>query len=199
MARTLFDAQGNVQIVSSTVGYDMAQWTDAGDTPQAVLENPAAYVWSSQFNAFVAAPAPPINPPAWQSCINFHADATASITLAALPLAPGFLAGSNRNIEKIDMALFTQACLRARVMTAGASGSKLVAVQASSLQTAIGSYSDLGVTAVEAAISAAGIADSGWINLAQVAIGNGRFVTIRQEGGNGVASPALGRVTLWLR
>ena len=199
MPKTLFDAQGNVQIVSSTDGYDMGVWTNAGDTPQAVLDSPSGYAWSTQFNAFVPVAPPPVDPPDWQVCVNFHADATANLTLTNLASAAGFLAGSNRNIELIDMARFTQACLRARVLTAGTASSKLSAVYASSLQATVGVYSDLGVTPIEASMSSVGIANSGWIDLAPAAIADGRFVTIKQQGGDGVADPALGRVTLWLR
>lgn len=165
--------------------------------PQSAIEGKTT--WDQAVKGWVDVPEPEPAPSLRPIPLPFHSDGGANLTLTNQAAAAQFLANSNRNIEKLDLSLFREARLIARVVTAGAAAAKLTAAWAASFSTSIGNFADLGVSEIAAPMNAAGVADSGWIAIAAAAIGDDRFVTIKQSGGDGAADPALGRVTLWLR
>jgi len=133
--------------------------------------------------------------------VAIHSDASANITLTNQVSTVQFLANSNRNITRVDLTGFTQIRLVARVITGSASvnSPKIYLRYATSFSTNTASYLQLGESAeVEASLVTAGMADSGWVNIAPGAIGD-IFLTCLQSGGDGVADPALGMVNVQMR
>ena len=129
--------------------------------------------------------------------LPFHADATANITLTNQANAEQFLGNSNRNIQKADLTSYTQVRLTARVITASASvnSPRLYVEYYTSFTTTVGTFIAIGASAANASLSAAGLVDSGWINLVTGAKAD-IFITVLQNGGDGAADPALGPVTV---
>jgi hypothetical protein len=132
--------------------------------------------------------------------IPFHADATASITLTNQANSEGFLASNNRNIQRFDLTGFTQAKLVSRVVTASASvnSPRLELQYATSFTVTVGSYLDIAASPLSLSLSAAGVIDTGWVNLVAGAKAN-VYLTVTQNGGDGVADPALGPVTAYFK
>lgn len=132
--------------------------------------------------------------------IPFHSDASANVTLTNQAAADGFLGNSNRNITKADLTNYTQCRLLARVVTASASAAspRIRVRYRTAFSTTIADFSDIGTSEVACSLSAAGLIDSGWINLAAGAKAD-VFLTISQLGGDGVADPALGMVLAQFR
>lgn len=126
--------------------------------------------------------------------IPFHSDATANVTLTNQAAADGFLAGSNRNIIKADLAGYTQCRLLTRVVTQSASAASprvRLRYKAGAFSTTLTDYIQIGDSDVTCSLTAAGLIDSGWVNLVAGAKAD-VLLTISQLGGDGVADPALG-------
>jgi hypothetical protein len=131
--------------------------------------------------------------PASIAVLNFHADATANLTLTNQANAEQGLGNSNRNETKFDGSNFTQVRVAARIVTAGAATARLYPQFSTdgSAFTTIGS----GTGGDSASMAAPGAVASGWINLPAGAKADVVF-RIAQNGGNGTADPALGSVAL---
>ncbi|OQW33943.1 MAG: hypothetical protein A4E20_11990 [Nitrospira sp. SG-bin2] len=193
----LRSASGKVNVVETTTGYDMAQWTSQGEVPADY--NPATHRWNDVTRSFDIY-YPPMPPTPWrQLCVPFNVGAGADLSLLAMASSAQFLANSSRNIELIDAASYTEARLTARVTAAGVAGSKLSPVFAIGFGTNLANYFDLGDAEMSVSLAAVGLVSTGWFALRTSARADNRYVTIKQQGGNGVASPAVGRLTLWLR
>lgn len=133
--------------------------------------------------------------------VPFHADATANVTLTNQAAADGFLAGSNRNIIKADLTGYTQCRLLARVVTQSASAASpriRLRYKAGAFSTTLTDYIQIGDSDVTCSLTAAGLIDSGWVNLVAGAKAD-VLLTISQLGGDGVADPALGMVVAQFR
>ena len=132
--------------------------------------------------------------------IAFHADATANITLTNQANGAAFLASNNRNIARFDLTGYTQCKLIGRVVTGSASANspRITLKYSTSFTTTVGNYSDIGTSAVNVSMTTAGVIDSGWINLASAAKAD-VYITVTQDGGDGVADPALGIITAYFK
>lgn len=143
---------------------------------------------------------PPAPPPPRPVCVDLHSDAGATLTLTNMPAAAQFMANSNRHIEKIDLSMFTQARLLVRVLVVGFTGAIFAVRVHSAFSTVITDYQIMGADGdISVPLNALGVADSGWQDIAPAALADNRFVAVRQSGGDGVADPQIGRVSLWLR
>jgi hypothetical protein len=143
----------------------------------------------------------PVVPPDPVLAVPIHADATANITLTNQPSTEQFLANSNRNIIRVDLSTATDVQLVARVVTGSASvnSPRLRVMYATTFTTALGSYTTIGTTEVACSLTTAGVAASGWVPLVTGAKITACYVAVTQIGGDGVADPALGNITLWIR
>jgi hypothetical protein len=135
--------------------------------------------------------------------VMFHSDSGSSVTLTDQTNAAAFLAGSNRNIWKADLARHREVRITARVNTASASANspRLIArykTVASGFSTTVGDYVDIGTSEVSASLSALGVISSSWIDLAAAAQAD-VFLTIVQAGGDGAADPRYGMLGLEFR
>jgi hypothetical protein len=131
--------------------------------------------------------------PASIAVLNFHADATANLTLTNQANAEQGLGNSNRNETKFDGTNFTQVRVAARIVTVGAAAARLYPQFSTdgAAFTTIGS----GTGGDSASLAALGAVASGWITLPAGAKADVIF-RIAQNGGNGTADPALGSVAL---
>ena len=155
--------------------------------------------WSPAMQGFADVPVAPPNQwtrPPYEVPFN---STGAGLVLNNQAAAAQFLNNTNRNIQIADLAWFTQARLTARVAVAGFAGSTLTALWAATPATAITGYADLGVTPLTVSMAAAGFASTGWVDINPGALGAERYLTIRMQGGNAAADPALGPVSVWLR
>lgn len=128
-----------------------------------------------------------------QLSISFHARADGHSVLTNQSTVTQFLENSNRNITKADLTNYTQVRMLARVVTGSASANtpRLIAQFSTSFSTSIGSYSDIGTSAVTCSLTSTGLIDSGWVNLA-VAAKADVFITVLMAGGDNTADPAIG-------
>lgn len=127
--------------------------------------------------------------------VNFHSDAGANVTLTNQANAEQFLGNSNRNITKVDLTNCTQCRLVARIVTASASvnSPRIYLEYSTSFTTTVGSYLDIGSSAVTASLASATFVDTGWINLVAGAKAD-VFITVLMNGGDAAADPALGMI-----
>lgn len=163
---------------------------------------PETHGWDAQAGQFFAKPVvpPPPAPNRDGLCMPFHANAAANLTLTNLPSAARFLANSNRNSRKADLSRFVQVRLIARVMVAGTAGAALAARWADSDAASIGAFQQLGASEVSIALNSTGTKDTGWIDLAPAAVGDNRWVAIREGGGTGTTPNAqIGALDLYFR
>lgn len=132
--------------------------------------------------------------------VAVHSDGSANITMTNQPNSEQFLGNSNRNITKIDLTHYTQVRLITRVVTNSASANtpRVYAEYHTSFTTTVGTFSDIGSSAVNCSLASTGVIDSGWIDLVAGAKAD-VFVTVLQNGGDGAADPAVGGVYLHFR
>ncbi len=135
-----------------------------------------------------------------QLVVAVHADAGVSLTLTNQANAEQFLGNANRNITKVDLTNYTQVRLITRVVTASASANspRVYAEYNTTGSLTVGTYSDIGTSAVSCSLSTTGIIDSGWVDLVSGAKAD-VFVIVIQNGGDAAADPALGGVYLHFR
>lgn len=112
---------------------------------------------------------------------------------AATPLF-GEAAGA-RSIP-LDLSMYTEARITATIATIGHTTATLALYRAITAPLTAGSYSAVG--SVSMGIAATGIVDSGWQTIPESAR-TLSFCSVWGIGGNAVADPAIGSVTLWLR
>lgn len=185
---------------TSLGGHDMTGKT-AVEVPEGFDPVAMSHQWQGgQWVVNPNAGVPPAPPPPRPVCVDLHSDAGATLTLTNMTSAAQFMANSNRHIEKIDLSMFTQARLLARVLVAGSANAIFAARVHSAFSTAIADYQIMGADGeISVPLNALGVADSGWKDIAPAALADNRFVAVRQSGGDGVADPQIGRVSLWLR
>jgi hypothetical protein len=136
---------------------------------------------------------------AGQAIINFHADATANLTLTNQANAEQYLGNSNRNECQVDTTDFTQVRVATAVLTASASANSprlYPQYWNGSAWVTIGAGTTASGEAV--ALTPVGVRVSNWITLPAGAIGDKRF-RIAQHGGDATADPALGSTSLQFR
>lgn len=136
--------------------------------------------------------------PASIAVLNFHADATANLTLTNQTNSENYLAGSNRNECFFDATNFTQVRISTVVVTASASlnNPRLYPQYWNGL-----SWVTIGTGLLTNMVSLAiptGPKVSAWITLPAAAKGDVRF-RIANNGGDGAADPALGNTSLQFR
>jgi hypothetical protein len=129
------------------------------------------------------------------SILNFHADATANLTLTNQVATEQGLGNSNRNESYFDATSFTQVRVVTRVVTLSAAANARLIPQYSTNGT---SWTTIGSgTGTQSASLAtpAGNKKSDWITLPAGAKGDVMF-RIAQIGGDGAADPAVGTTSL---
>jgi hypothetical protein len=138
-----------------------------------------------------------------QMCVPFHNVANANLTLTNQALAEQFFSNSNRNITRVDLTYFNQVRIVVRVVTGSASvnNPRLRVKYAIGFTTVIASYANIGTGAAEvaAALNLSGIADSGWVDIDSAAQTEDTFITVTQQGGDGVLDPAVAMVLVYFR
>ena len=150
-------------------------------------------IYNSSVGRYVGVPIPP-------KSVSIHSDATANITLTNQPNTEQFLANSNRNIHRSDLRYFTEVRILVRVVTGSVSVNtpRIYVEYSPTFATAIGSYINIGTSPVSASLTTAGFVTSPWVELESGARGD-VFFTVLQHGGDGVADPALGPITVEFR
>lgn len=128
-----------------------------------------------------------------QFLIPFYTDAGVNLAFTNQAVAEQFLANSNRNITKADLANYTQVRIISRVVVGSASVNtpRIILKYHTAFTTTIGTFVDIGTSAVLASLTTVGLIDSGWINLAAGAKAD-VFLTVTMIGGDAAADPALG-------
>jgi hypothetical protein len=115
-----------------------------------------------------------------------------------LPASVGFWAGSTGHqfAVKVDLTNYTQVRFIVNKQgTAGSAGSKAVLRYHTSFSTTASTYSDIGTSAVEVAVTGTNtVLDSGWIDLASGAKAD-VFIIPLGYGGDGVTDPAFGAIS----
>lgn len=126
------------------------------------------------------------------SVITVHGDASANLVLTNHPNSEQALSNSNRSAVRVNTTAFSEARLTCVVMASSASvNNPRIYFQ----------YSSDGVNwngSTEISLSSTGAKETAWVTLPGGAIGD-VFVRVAQNGGDGVADPALGTVTIQLR
>jgi hypothetical protein len=136
--------------------------------------------------------------------IPINAGATANITLTNQVATGQFLANSNRNITRYDLTGYTEARLIARVITGSASANSprvrvMYDLVSGGFSTAIGNFTNIANAGeVACSMTTAGVIDSGWVAISATAQADS-YLAVTQIGGDGVADPALGPITLFFR
>jgi hypothetical protein len=133
--------------------------------------------------------------------IPFHSAADSQLALTNQVLAANFLSASNRNITLLDLAGYTECRVVARVVTGSASVNtpQVRVVYSTSFAIVVGSYSNIGTSPVVASLTTAGVARSAWVPLATNAAADAVYVSVLQEGGDAVADPVIGNLTVEFR
>ena len=133
--------------------------------------------------------------------VPFQAVATGNVTMTNQANAEQFLGNSNRNITMVDLADFTEYRLHARVVTGSISvnSPRIYAEYHTSFTTTIGTYSQLGTSAVSVSLTTAGHVATAWTPLAAGAIADNIFLTVLQNGGDAGADPAVAHVVVEFR
>jgi hypothetical protein len=126
-----------------------------------------------------------------------------SITLTNMSSSPDYIAASSALVTKQDLTMYRQARLVVRKMgTAGSAGSKLVARYTTTNpgDTYVsGNWNDLGTSEISVAIDVTNqTVASSWINLAGGAKADVYLVVIT-SGGDNVADPVIGQVSIQVR
>ena len=133
--------------------------------------------------------------------IPFHSAADSQLALTNQVQAANFLSASNRNITLLDLAGYTECRVVARVVTGSASVNtpQVRVVYSTTFTTTVGSFSDIGTSPVVASMTTAGVARSAWVPLATNAAADAVYVSVLQEGGDTVADPVIGMLTVEFR
>lgn len=141
-------------------------------------------------------------PPAPASTIVYdiavHRNATANVTLSNQPAALRWLGNNNRNIIRQDLSNVSEVRFYGRIVTGSASvnNPRIFVGYSSSFTTVAASYT--AISGLELSLTTAGYADSGWLALpvgAQADV----FLGFFQEGGDGVADPAVAQLGIQCR
>ena len=117
---------------------------------------------------------------------------TAAVALTNQANAEQFLTNGSHVIRKADLTSYTQVRLLVRVTTGSASANnpRIYLEYFTSFSTTVSNYLAIGASAVNCSLTAAGLIDSGWINLVAGAKAD-VFLAVLQNGGNASADPAL--------
>ena len=166
--------------------------------PQSAMSGATVWVADGAASGFYDAPPAPPPPPGGMG-IDFHGDAGTGLTLTNQPAAAQFLANHIRHRRRVDLSGFRQARLEVNVLVAGSAGAQLAARVHSAESANIGDYQMLGITEVAAPLNVVGNTGSGWVDINPLAIGDNRYLAIRQSGGDGAVDPQIGNVALLLR
>ena len=166
--------------------------------PQSALVGATMWVEDGDGSGFYDAPPAPPPPPGGMG-IDFHGDAGTGLTLTNQPAAAQFLANHIRHRRRVDLSGFRQARLEVNVLVAGSAAAQLAARVHSAGSASIADYQTLGMTEVAAPLNLVGNSGSGWVDINPLHLADNRYLAIRQSGGDGVADPQIGNVTLFLR
>lgn len=129
--------------------------------------------------------------------VPIHANAVANITLTNQANAEDFLGSGTRFITMVDLSGFTQYRLMSRVIggSASANNPRLYArYKTGAFSATFSDYLEIGTSAEVVSIASAGHVSTPWTPLVSGAIANAIFVAVLQNGGDGVADPAIGNV-----
>lgn len=135
--------------------------------------------------------------------LNLHSNATSNITLTNQPNSEQFLNNSNRNIWLVDFTGYDSVKISFRTITGSASANspRIKLEYATTFGSATTDYSPIGTgaTEVSAAISTTNaLTNSGWVALTAAAKGE-VYIALMQDGGDGVADPAIASITLTVK
>lgn len=136
--------------------------------------------------------------------VPWHCDGGANLTLTNATQAARWAANQPSRLIKLlpDMERFRQARLVGHQVTTSASPNSpqlRMVYKTGAYSTTVAQYSDLAASGQLAITqTGTGFRDSGWIDLPAGATGD-CFVGLLEEGGDGVADPAMGYINLYLR
>lgn len=132
----------------------------------------------------------------------FTLRASSTDAWSAMPAAVTFYLGKSFNTVKKDLTKFSQVrFISVQSGAAAASGAKLILKYFTSFSTLASDYLNIGTSEVSTPLNtgaATYMVDSGWVDLAPGAKGD-VFLTVVGSGGDGVASPAFGDLTIEFR
>lgn len=137
---------------------------------------------------------------AGQLIINFHGDASGNLVLTNQANAEQFLANTPRSITRLDLSPYSQVRLVTRVISASSSinNPRIYLEYHTSFSTTVGDYSDIGDSLVSTGLTAAGLIDTGWIDLVASAQDD-VVIALLQNGGNAASDPQLGPIMVQFR
>ena len=133
----------------------------------------------------------------WSVQVTFNANGAAASTFTNMPAASTFLFNSHRHVTMIGTHGLNRVRLKVnKQATAGASGAVLELRYATAFSTAVGNYSQLGVTPVSVAVNVTNTyLDTGWIDLSDdVKSADEVYLAVVGSGGDGVLDPAFGTI-----
>lgn len=126
--------------------------------------------------------------------IDFHSNASASVTLTNQALAEQFFGNNNRVIKRVNLSNALQLRLITRVVTGSISINNprlILKYKTGAFSTVVGDYINAGITEIATSLTSAGISESSWIDIAPLAKGD-VYLTITQIGGDAAADPVVG-------
>jgi hypothetical protein len=138
--------------------------------------------------------------PAPQLALAVHNNAAAAIALTNQANALQFLAASDRHVLRADLSGYAEARLVVRVTTGSASQNtpRLMVRYRTVFSTTPADYLLLATTEVSCSLTSTGVVSSAWLPLVAGAKAD-VFLAVLQDGGDGVADPAVGAVTVQFR
>lgn len=153
--------------------------------------------WSYAATAALARTALGFSAKQWTFSVQFQANGAASLGMGTHASGAAFLAGSNRNVTKVDLSNASHARLIVRVTTASASANTprlRLRGKKTTFSTTITDYVDIGTSEIACGLEATGVIDSGWIALDANYQADNVVLLVDQIGGDGAASPACGYI-----
>lgn len=126
--------------------------------------------------------------------VGFHADAGANFTMTSATQAERNAGNTTRHIRLVDLTGYARVRLLANVQTESASANTPKLLLSYS-DTIGGTYAELAGVSVFTG-TAGTVQDSGWVAIPAAARGP-VYLALREIGGNGSASPAVGNVTAY--
>jgi hypothetical protein len=133
--------------------------------------------------------------------LTIHADGNSNCSQANAPNSLIYFE-NNRTATKTDLANYSEVRLILRVVSISASSNSprcIALYKTGSYSSTIGNYSAIGTSEVSVALSGYGVISSAWIALAAGAKADDIQIAIGVDGGDGVADPAIGNLSLEFR
>lgn len=126
--------------------------------------------------------------------------ASANWALTNATLAERFAGNTTRTIFSVDLEGYSQVRLRVNRQVAGIAGTYFTAKYYNAYSTTVSNYLTLGSAGdVQVQLNATTYVDTGWLDMVAGAKITGAFIAFTEQGGDGVADPAVGATDILFR